>query len=91
MESTQGIGLPGEGGANPGILVLAILLVVFTLLAGCTRTVIYLEDSPARYLRITKGNPNIVLAKRKASALPNRKEQDYPRRLRRRFAVDFQN
>jgi hypothetical protein len=44
-----------------------------------TQTVIYLEDSPTRYLRIKKGNPNIVLAA--GEQLPHRKDIPYPRRV----------
>jgi hypothetical protein len=44
-----------------------------------TRTVVYLEDSPARYLRIKKGDPNITLLA--GEQLPHRKDISYPRRV----------
>ena len=44
-----------------------------------TKTVIYLEDTPARYLRIKKGNPNICLIA--GEQLPHRKDIQYPRRI----------
>jgi len=44
-----------------------------------TQTVIYLEDSPARYLRIKKGNPNIGSGS--PADLPHRKDIKYPRRI----------
>ena len=44
-----------------------------------TKTVIYLEDTPARYLRIKKGNPNICLIA--GEQLPHRKDIKYPRRI----------
>ena len=44
-----------------------------------TRTVVYLEDSPARYLRIKKGDPNVVSLA--GEQLPNRKDIPFPRRI----------
>ena len=44
-----------------------------------TKTVIFLEDSPARYLRIKKGNPNV--GSRSPADLPHRKDIKYPRRI----------
>ena len=44
-----------------------------------TRTVIYEEDSPTRYLRITKGNPDITARGR--SGVPDRKYIDDPTRI----------
>lgn len=44
-----------------------------------TRTVVYLEDSPARYLRIKKGDPNVVSVG--GERLPHRKDIPFPRRV----------
>jgi hypothetical protein len=44
-----------------------------------TKTVIYLEDTPTRYLRIKKGNPGICLIA--GEQLPHRKDIEYPRRI----------
>ena len=44
-----------------------------------TKTVIYLEDTPARYLRIRKATRNICLIA--GERLPHRKDIEYPRRL----------
>ena len=44
-----------------------------------TRTVVYEEDSPARHLRITKGDPGVVCCA--GANLPHRKDIDYPRRV----------
>ena len=44
-----------------------------------TRTVIYLEDSPARYLQIKKGNPGVVSFS--GARLPHRKDIRYPRNI----------
>lgn len=44
-----------------------------------TRTVVYLEDSPARYLRIKKGDPNVVTLA--GEQLPHRKDIPHPRRI----------
>ncbi|MGD9127628.1 MAG: DUF3738 domain-containing protein [Planctomycetia bacterium] len=44
-----------------------------------TKTVVYLEDSPARYLQIKKGNPGVVSLG--GTQLPHRKDIQFPRKI----------